>query len=129
METAGSKANVFLTVKIDENVKHDNHDEFELNENVKHEEKVLKLDENVMANELDLESILSDLGEFGKFQVFIYSLTILPILLISCFGLSYIFTAGQLEYRLVKSGIWFGSVMFHRLFRIIANLVHFNSKL
>lgn len=49
--------------------------------------------------ELDLEAILSDLGAFGKFQIIIYSLTILPILLISCFGLSYIFTAGQLEYR------------------------------
>ncbi|KAJ6645297.1 hypothetical protein Bhyg_00501 [Pseudolycoriella hygida] len=51
------------------------------------------------SNELDLEAILSDLGQFGKFQIIIYSLTILPILLISCLGLSYIFTAGQLEYR------------------------------
>lgn len=50
-------------------------------------------------NEFDLEAILTDLGAFGKFQIFIYSLTILPILLVSCFGLSYIFTAGQLEYR------------------------------
>lgn len=58
-----------------------------------------KNDINVTNKEFDLESILSDLGAFGKFQIFIYSLTILPILLISCLGLSYIFTAGQLEYR------------------------------
>lgn len=58
-----------------------------------------KNDTNVTQNEFDLEAILSDLGAFGKFQIFIYSLTILPILLISCLGLSYIFTAGQLEYR------------------------------
>lgn len=49
--------------------------------------------------ELDLEAVLSDLGDFGKFQAIIYSFTILPILLISGLGLSYIFTAGQLDYR------------------------------
>lgn len=54
---------------------------------------------NKSYNTFDLEAILTDLGSFGKFQIFIYSLTILPILLISCLGLSYIFTAGQLEYR------------------------------
>lgn len=56
-------------------------------------------DKSVKQSEFDLEEILSDLGAFGRFQTFIYSLTILPILLISCLGLSYIFTAGQLEYR------------------------------
>lgn len=58
-----------------------------------------KDDKNKKHNELDLEAILTDLGSFGKFQKIIYSLTILPILLISCLGLSYIFTAGQLDYR------------------------------
>lgn len=56
-------------------------------------------DDNEKPSEFDLEGILSDLGSFGKFQIFIYSSIILPILLVSCFGLSYIFTTGQLEYR------------------------------
>lgn len=60
---------------------------------------------NVGNKEFDLEEILSDLGAFGKFQIIIYSLTILPILLISCLGLSYIFTTGQLEYRFVKYSV------------------------
>lgn len=54
---------------------------------------------NEKSNQFDFEAILTDLGAFGRFQIFIYSLTILPILLISSLGLSYIFTAGQLEYR------------------------------
>ncbi len=58
-----------------------------------------EIDENEIHSELDLEAIFTDLGEFGKFQIYIYSLTILPILLISCLALTYIFTAGQLEYR------------------------------
>lgn len=74
-------------------------EEIELKENGKHEEIALGLDDSAKHKEFDLEAILSDLGEFGRFQIFIYSLTILPILLISCLGLSYIFTAGQLEYR------------------------------
>ncbi|KAG4070582.1 hypothetical protein HA402_011969 [Bradysia odoriphaga] len=73
--------------------------ELEFDKKVKHEEIALGFDETVKHKEFDLEAILSDLGEFGKFQIFIYSLTILPILVISCLGLSYIFTAGQLEYR------------------------------
>lgn len=49
----------------------------------------------------DLDTILQELGQFGKFQVKNYVLIAIPIALTACFSLNYIFTAGQLEYRFV----------------------------
>lgn len=50
-------------------------------------------------NGINLENIISELGEFGKFQQNVYILTFLPIILDSCLCLSYVFTTSQLEYR------------------------------
>lgn len=51
----------------------------------------------------ELDAILQELGQLGKFQVKNYILIAIPIALTACFSLNYIFTAGQLEYRFV----WF----------------------
>lgn len=49
----------------------------------------------------ELDAILQELGQFGKFQVKNYILIAIPIALTACFSLNYIFTAGQLDYRFV----------------------------
>lgn len=48
---------------------------------------------------IDLDGVLSELGEFGKFQKIIYFLTFLPVILDSCLCMSYIFTTAQVDYR------------------------------
>lgn len=48
---------------------------------------------------IDLDGVLSELGEFGKFQKIIYILTFLPVILDSCLCMSYIFTTAQVDYR------------------------------
>lgn len=48
---------------------------------------------------IDLDGVLSELGEFGKFQKIIYVLTFLPVILDSCLCMSYIFTTAQVDYR------------------------------
>ncbi|KAJ6636137.1 Solute carrier family 22 member 5 [Pseudolycoriella hygida] len=50
-------------------------------------------------NDFDLDSILPELKEFGKFQIFVYILSCVIISLTAAVGLSYIFTAGQVDYR------------------------------
>lgn len=52
-------------------------------------------------SEIDLDVILQELGDFGKFQKLNFILLLLPIVLSSVYTLSYIFTASQLEYRYV----------------------------
>lgn len=47
----------------------------------------------------DIDGILKYLGDFGKFQIINYILISFPVLLSGAFSLSYVFTAGQLEYR------------------------------
>ncbi|XP_026480787.1 organic cation transporter protein-like isoform X1 [Ctenocephalides felis] len=49
--------------------------------------------------DLDLDSVLRELGQFGKFQLINYLFICLPILFSAIFTLSYVFTAGQVEYR------------------------------
>jgi hypothetical protein len=48
---------------------------------------------------MDLDEILEEVGHFGKFQATNYFLIGFPILLSAAFSLSYVFTAGDLEYR------------------------------
>lgn len=52
---------------------------------------------------MDLDEILDEVGHFGKFQAVNYALVGFPILLSAAFALSYVFTAGDLEYRYVHS--------------------------
>lgn len=47
----------------------------------------------------DLDSVLEELGEFGKFQIINYIFISIPIFLFAGFSLSYVFAAGQLNYR------------------------------
>lgn len=49
--------------------------------------------------EVDLDVILTELGDFGKFQIFIISILTLPNVIVAFYLLSYIFTASQLDYR------------------------------
>lgn len=48
-----------------------------------------------------LDSILKDLGQFGKFQTINYLLIAIPLTLSAAYTLSYVFTAGDLDYRYV----------------------------
>ncbi|PNF42889.1 hypothetical protein B7P43_G12899 [Cryptotermes secundus] len=48
---------------------------------------------------MDLDEILDEVGHFGKFQAINYLLVGFAILLSAAFSLSYVFTAGDLEYR------------------------------
>jgi hypothetical protein len=48
---------------------------------------------------MDLDEILDEVGHFGKFQAINYLLVGFAILLSAAFTLSYVFTAGDLEYR------------------------------
>uniref|UniRef100_A0A182PKB6 Major facilitator superfamily (MFS) profile domain-containing protein n=1 Tax=Anopheles epiroticus TaxID=199890 RepID=A0A182PKB6_9DIPT len=56
--------------------------------------------ENLKQNSFDnLDGVLQEIGQFGRFQVRQYGLMVLPIIFNALFTLSYIFTAGNLEYR------------------------------
>ncbi|XP_058055344.1 organic cation transporter protein-like [Anopheles bellator] len=48
---------------------------------------------------IDLDQVLSEIGQFGTFQIRQYALMILPIVLNAFFTLSYVFTAGNIDYR------------------------------
>lgn len=51
-------------------------------------------------DDVDLDGVLQEIGQFGQFQMKQYGLMVLPIIFNALFTLSYIFTAGNLEYRL-----------------------------
>lgn len=48
---------------------------------------------------LDFDDMLEELGELGKFQIYIYILVCLPVLFGAANSLSYVFTAGVPDYR------------------------------
>lgn len=48
---------------------------------------------------IDVDSVLVELGELGRYQVLQYSLLAVITLVTSMTSLSYIFTAAQLDYR------------------------------
>lgn len=50
-------------------------------------------------DEIDLDKALGEIGEFGKYQRNNFLLLFIPILLVTSYKLSFIFTASQLEYR------------------------------
>lgn len=50
-------------------------------------------------SDFNFDVILKELGEFGKYQKINYVLMCIPIALSAMYGLSYVFTASDLEYR------------------------------
>ncbi|XP_052891995.1 organic cation transporter protein-like [Anopheles moucheti] len=54
-------------------------------------------------DDVDLDEVLHEIGQFGLFQIKQYGLMVLPIMFNALFTLSYIFTAGNLEYRCLIS--------------------------
>lgn len=48
---------------------------------------------------VDLDSIFIEIGDFGLFQICIYALLCMPVILISWFTFEFVFSAGSLDYR------------------------------
>lgn len=48
---------------------------------------------------IDLDSILAELGQFGRYQVQIYCFILLPILFNAAYSAQYVFAAGAVPYR------------------------------
>ncbi|CAG9787560.1 unnamed protein product [Diatraea saccharalis] len=48
---------------------------------------------------MDLDSILLELGSFGRYQIFNYCFILLPIIFSAVYNGQYIFTAGSLDFR------------------------------
>lgn len=48
---------------------------------------------------MDLDNILTELGEFGKYQIGVYILLFFPLIFGSIGSLTYVFTAGDIDYR------------------------------
>lgn len=48
---------------------------------------------------LDPDIIYDEIGGFGKFQLFVYTLFCIPLVLIVCCNFSYIFIASDMKYR------------------------------
>lgn len=51
------------------------------------------------SNTLDLDAIIKEIGQFGKYQLMNYILISIPIFFIGICSLSYIFTTEDLNYR------------------------------
>ncbi|XP_053690010.1 organic cation transporter protein-like [Sabethes cyaneus] len=50
-------------------------------------------------DDIDLDGVLSQIGQFGRFQIRQYAFMVIPIIFNAFFTLSYVFTAGNLNYR------------------------------
>lgn len=48
-----------------------------------------------------LDQVLLELGSPGRFQTGIFSLLLVPVVLFSMYQMTYLFTTGRLDYRLV----------------------------
>lgn len=55
-------------------------------------------------SEMDLDHVLEEIGEFGKYQKIKYYLLCLPVFFGAANSLSYVFTAGQQNYRWERNG-------------------------
>lgn len=49
--------------------------------------------------EFDFDTILQDIGEFGRYQIYNYILIVIPVTLYAGITLTYAFTAGNVSYR------------------------------
>lgn len=52
-----------------------------------------------MGDEWSLDFILTEIGQFGNFQIKSYLLLSIPMMFNAIFSLTYIFTAGSVDYR------------------------------
>lgn len=52
-----------------------------------------------MSTYSSLDSILVELGEFGKYQSFVFGLVCVAVVLHSAVHIAYVFSAQDLEYR------------------------------
>lgn len=52
-----------------------------------------------MTDDCSLDSILTDIGQLGNYQIKYYMLLSIPMMFNAIFSLTYIFTAGSVEYR------------------------------
>ena len=50
-------------------------------------------------SEVDLDHILSEIGDLGPFQIVNFVLLALPVILSGCFTVTYMFAASPVEYR------------------------------
>lgn len=50
-------------------------------------------------SEHNFDVILNELGEFGRYQKINYLLMCVPLALSAMYGMSYVFTAADLEHR------------------------------
>lgn len=48
---------------------------------------------------IDLDSILLEVGQFGRYQIQTYCLILLPILFSAVYNSQYIFAAGAIDHR------------------------------
>lgn len=53
-----------------------------------------------IGDDADLDTIFSEVGEFGLFQVINYFLICMPNMLAAAYVMNYVFTANTLDYRL-----------------------------
>lgn len=49
--------------------------------------------------EIDLDEILLEVGEFGRFQIKNFALILVPILFCAFYNSQYIFAAASVQYR------------------------------
>lgn len=54
-----------------------------------------------LINDIDLDGILVEVGELGRYQLLNYVLLSVAVIMTSSSYLSYIFSAGQVNYRLI----------------------------
>lgn len=47
----------------------------------------------------DLDFVLGELGQFGRYQLYNYALIVVPIMFSAIYGANYVFTAADLDYR------------------------------
>ena len=50
-------------------------------------------------DDADIDFVLTEIGNFGRFQIFNYILIALPVALCACHIVTYVFTASPLDYR------------------------------
>lgn len=63
-------------------------------------------DDEADADTFDFDSIFVELGEFGRYQAIVYGCMCAAILLYGQVTLTYVFTAGDLNYRWVSMQYW-----------------------
>ena len=53
----------------------------------------------MVQKQIDLDGALKEIGRIGRYQIFVYILIIIPLIIAGIYAVSYVFTAGELHYR------------------------------